>query len=182
MITNKAYFKLENPNERNILKKILEESVQEISINWLNDVATLETVNKENFQLQLCKILSTAFLDFNLQVSFLIVPFFNDIFLKYIYKLNSEVASAFEIFIRYIDDPIVKKDSIALVKKISDNDLDTLKAFLKCNANSSLTANELYVHRNTLNYRINHLINDLNIDIRDLNTLMFLNLIINICA
>ena len=49
MITNKAYFKLENPNERNILKKILEESFQEISINWLNDVATLETVNKENY-------------------------------------------------------------------------------------------------------------------------------------
>lgn len=181
-MTNKAYIKITNKNDRNILKEIIEESFADCNIVWHNEIATLETLNHENFYMQLSKIHSMAILDFNLEVSFFIVPFFDDIFLRYLDKLHNEVASAFEIFIKYIKEPETSIDALNLLKKISNNDLDTLKAFLKCNGNILLASSELYVHRNTFNYRLNHLIDSLNVDIRDLNTLMFLNLIINICA
>ena len=182
MIINRAYINITNKNDRNIINQILEEFFNEIEITWNNDIGMISTINKESFHLQLSKFLSTVFLDFNIQLSVLIVPFFYDIFLKYFSKMNNEVCSAFEIFLRNINEQFVKKDATTILNSINKNDLDTLDAFLKCNANSCVTANELFIHRNTFNYRVNHLNNETNIDIRDLNSLMFLKLIINICA
>ena len=69
----------------------------------------------------------------------------------------------------------------ALLKRIlsyfKKEEIDTIKALIKCNGNSFKAANELYLHRNSFNYRINKLQSRLNLSLRDLNTLIFLNLV-----
>ena len=101
---------------------------------------------------------------------------------QYVDKVNNGVSTLFEVFIKLINEEYVKADSNKILEKIKKKDLDTLKAFLQSNCNSCEAANELYLHRNSFNYRMNSVSNTLNIDIRDINSMMFLNLIINICA
>ena len=67
-----------------------------------------------------------------------------------------------------------------IINKIEKKDMDTLKAFLSCNCNSIVSANELYLHRNSFNYRMNQLSSNNNIEIRDINTIMFLKLAITL--
>lgn len=179
---NKAYIKITNKNNRNLLKQILTDNFKDFEMDWDNDIATLIVMDCESFQWQLKKLLSMSFQDFNVQASILIVPFFDYLFLKYLDKLNNKVCTAFEVFIRNIHEDFVQTDAKEIIFKLGQKNMDTLKAFLNCNGNSCETANELFIHRNTFNYRINQLVQLNNIDIRDLNTLMFFNLIINICA
>ena len=84
------------------------------------------------------------------------------------------------MFLRNINEESVKNDCKEIVSSISKKDLDTILAFLMCNGNSCITANELYLHRNSFNYRMNSFINTTSMDIRDLNTIMFIKLILSI--
>ncbi|TYR79023.1 transcriptional regulator [Priestia megaterium] len=54
---------------------------------------------------------------------------------------------------------------IALVKEDSSL-LETIKCYLECNLNVSLAAKKLYMHRNSLQYRIDKFIDRTNIDIK----------------
>ncbi len=47
-----------------------------------------------------------------------------------------------------------------------DGLLDTIKMFMHCNLNVSLTAKELYMHRNSLQYRLDKFIDKTGIDVR----------------
>ena len=182
MIINKAYIKIENIKEKNMIEEMLIETFEKITIIWNDNVAKITTDNVESFYLKLKKMVVISLQDVGLQASILIVPFFDKLFEKYLNLINNYVQTAFESFLKNSSLEIVKEDSRNIINKIKSKDLDTLKAFLACNCNSSTTAEELFLHRNSFNYRVNLLERDLNIDIRDINTLMFLNLIINICA
>ena len=179
---NKAYIKIENIKERNVIEELLYETFADITIIWNDNVGKITTDNVESFSLQLKKMSVLTLQDVGIKTSILIVPFFDDLFIKYLSLINNDVLTAFEVFLKNISLLMVKEDSKNILNKIKSKDLDTLKAFLSCNCNSCITANELFLHRNSLNYRINLLENDLDISIRDINTIMFLNLVINICA
>ena len=179
---NKAYIKIENIKERNVIEELLYETFADITIIWNDNVGKITTDNVESFSLQLKKMSVLTLQDVGIKTSILIVPFFDDLFVKYLSLINNDVLTAFEVFLKNISLLMVKEDSKNILNKIKSKDLDTLKAFLSCNCNSCITANELFLHRNSLNYRINLLENDLDISIRDINTIMFLNLVINICA
>ena len=182
MITNRAYIKIDNIKYIPMLNEILNNSFENADIHWENDIAFFTTFDNDAFHFQLSKISSMIFQDFPIKLSILIVPFFNDIFKKYFSFINNDVVTISDVFLKNIDNEIVKKDAKKIQNMIEKNDLDTLRAFLMCNANSCSTANELFIHRNTLNYRVEHLEKTTNINIRDLNTLIFIKLILNICA
>lgn len=182
MITNRAYIKVNNKKDREVIEETLLEAFKDIDIQWRNDIAKIVVIDVESFQLQLIKLLSFNLQDLGIKANVLIVPFFDEVFIKYLNKINNIVKTAFEVFIDNINETEVLKDSKYIFNMIPKKELDTLKAFLYCNANSCIAANELYLHRNSFNYRMNHFTSTMNVDIRDLNTLMFLNLIINICA
>ena len=183
MITiNRAYIKVNSKKDRNIIEEMLQEAFEKLDIEWKNDVANLTVYETDSFQLQLMKLLHFNLQDLGMKANVLIVPFFNKVFIKYLNKMNDGVITAFEVFLNYINDPKTKEDAKYIFEMIPKKDLDTIRAFLSCNANSCMAANELYLHRNSFNYRMNHFIDKTQIDIRDLNSLMFLNLIINICA
>ena len=183
MVTiNKAYIKVNSEKEKHIIEELLKETFVNVEIKWKGNIAKFVVFEKDSFQLQLIKLVSLNLQDLGVFTSVLIVPFFNDVFIKYLDKINNSVVSAFEVFVSCIKEPQVFKDAKYIYDSIEKKDLDTIKAFLCCNANSCVAANELYLHRNSFNYRMNHFINKTQIDIRDLNSLMFINLIINICA
>lgn len=52
-------------------------------------------------------------------------------------------------------------------KKHNTDYMDTLKTYLYCNKNKSETAKKLFIHRNTLNYRINKIKEITNMEIED---------------
>lgn len=47
----------------------------------------------------------------------------------------------------------------------------TLDAYLKCNRNLGVTAESLYLHRNSISYRINRIVDITGIDLNDINTI-----------
>ena len=57
---------------------------------------------------------------------------------------------------------------------------DTIKAYIKCNGNANAAAEELFLHKNSYAYRIKKFTSDTNLDYNDLNTLVFIKLLISI--
>lgn len=58
------------------------------------------------------------------------------------------------------------QQSLSFLTKVDDELLETAKVFLECNLNASLAAKKLYMHRNSLQYRIEKFIEKTGIDIR----------------
>jgi len=54
--------------------------------------------------------------------------------------------------------------------------LQTIQVFLQCNLNASLTAKKLYIHRNSLQYRLDKFIENTGIDIRSFTNAAFVSL------
>ncbi|WP_281974714.1 CdaR family transcriptional regulator [Halobacillus litoralis] len=63
-----------------------------------------------------------------------------------------------------IDEVITKRFSQRVLKSIDENKAETLNSFFKNNLNLQQTANDLYVHRNTLLYRMNNIIKETGYD------------------
>ncbi len=61
-------------------------------------------------------------------------------------------------------------------KKIDPELLMSAGTFLRCGLNGLLTAETLYVHRNTFNYRLNSFIEQTGLDIRDYHNALLLEL------
>ena len=180
MIINKAYVFLKDKKNISTLEEMIKSTFSDIEFYSDGQTITLSTLNNEAFHIQLVKLHHLALSDMNMDVSFFIVPFFDKVFYKYFKYINNEVCTAYEVFSRNVNVESVKKDCKEIVNSISKKDLDTIQAFLMCNGNSCITANELYLHRNSFNYRMNSFINNTSMDIRDLNTIMFIKLILSI--
>ncbi|WP_027409889.1 PucR family transcriptional regulator [Anoxybacteroides tepidamans] len=58
------------------------------------------------------------------------------------------------------------QQSLSFIKKIDTELLEVVKIFLQCNLNVSLAAKKLYMHRNSLQYRIDKFIEKTGIDIK----------------
>ncbi len=61
-------------------------------------------------------------------------------------------------------------------KKVDSELLLSAGTFLRCGLNGLLTAETLYIHRNTFNYRLNSFIEQTNLDIRDYHNALLLEL------
>ena len=179
MILNRAYIKIDNKNHRNTISEMIRQSFNEVELEWNDNVGNIVALNTDSFQIVLFKLLISIIQDFNIKISIIIVPYFDNIFIKYLDMSYNRVSTIFEIFVRNIDNGIVKKDMKDIYNSFLRKDVDTIKAFLACNQNSKITASELFLHRNSFNYRLNQFSERTKIDIRDNNSLMFLNLIIS---
>lgn len=180
MIENKAYIKITNKKDRSIIEEMLQETFNDVSITWNDNIGKVSAIDNDAFESKLTKLLSFGYQDVGLQAAILIVPFFDKLFIKYLDLFTNQVCTAFEIFVRNINNQFVKLDVKEIINKIEKKDMDTLKAFLSCNCNSLVSANELYLHRNSFNYRMNQLSSNNEIEIRDLNTIMFIKLAITL--
>lgn len=181
MIQFCAYIHITNPDNRSLLENIIYSTFDMPNVEWINDyIGKLSVNNEEAFQLKLEKLHYLIFSDFNILASFLIVPCFNNIFLPYLKKLNVEVCTAFEIFLRHIHHKQVTNDAYKFKNLISKDNLDTIKEYFKCNGNANAVAEELFLHKNSYAYRIKRFTSDTNLNYNDLNTLLFIKLILSI--
>ncbi|APH06088.1 PucR family transcriptional regulator [Bacillus weihaiensis] len=68
-----------------------------------------------------------------------------------------------------------------LIEALEDKELlHTIEAFLQSNLNASSTAKRLYIHRNSLQYRLEKLLENTGLDIRTFSNAAFINLAITI--
>ncbi|KRV43513.1 helix-turn-helix domain-containing protein [Bacillus sp. FSL K6-0046] len=85
-------------------------------------------------------------------------------------KLRSGVATFYQClpaFIRHDTDIVSAAISDAFIETIFDRDVyRTLTTYMQCNLNASQAAKALYVHRNSLQYRIDKFIERTGLDIR----------------
>ncbi|MCZ0754961.1 PucR family transcriptional regulator [Anoxybacillus sp. J5B_2022] len=73
------------------------------------------------------------------------------------------------------------RHSLSFLTKVDDDLLETVKVFLECDLNVSLAAKKLYMHRNSLQYRIEKFIEKTGIDIRHFKgaAAMYLAILLN---
>ncbi|MEC5423711.1 helix-turn-helix domain-containing protein [Virgibacillus sp. C22-A2] len=131
------------------------------------------------------QIIDVLMSDLYVKINFLVGPYFEN--LNNIKKHYLSLARSAELAFTYSDKAVVtyidtipfklveqadnefknEITSIALKEFASDEDmLHTIKTFLQCNLNVSVTAKELYMHRNSLQYRLDKFNERTNIDIR----------------
>ncbi|MFD1037645.1 PucR family transcriptional regulator [Virgibacillus byunsanensis] len=72
------------------------------------------------------------------------------------------------LFIEKADKPLRKSITQSVLRDVKDDEelLKTIETFIACNLNISVTAKELYMHRNSLQYRIDKFIDITGIDVR----------------
>ena len=58
----------------------------------------------------------------------------------------------------------------------------TAGTYLRCGLDASLSAKELFIHRNTFNYRLNSFIEETNLDIRDYHNALLLEIYFQVSA
>ena len=76
---------------------------------------------------------------------------------------------------RYLISPDIHRLEEAAVQ-YAFSPLETLKAYLECNCNLIRTAERLYLHKNTLLYRLNHIKNIIRCDLNDADERLLLAL------
>lgn len=176
----KAYILLEDLNYQDSLNNIIKQLFPSYVLSWNDTIASIVVNDDPVFQLKLEKLHTSAFFDLNILLSILIVPTFNKIFIKYLKKLKYEVLTAYEIFSRLSHNKETKKDADTIKELIGEDNINTIRAYLKCNINANAAAEELFLHKNSYAYRIKKFTNETTYDYNDFNTLLFLKLILTI--
>jgi len=159
------------------LKLIFSELGNHIVIESIDDnVITLldeDYFNEEPLDLEEFYILLIE--DFDGLVTVMIEPYLEEPFalehaiIPFIKTLPPNVYY-FEDIITYAvlkDDKPLKKEIISYINsKVNSDVIHTVREFIENNMNSSVSAKKLYMHRNTLNYRVDNFIESTTINVK----------------
>ncbi|MBY7143026.1 helix-turn-helix domain-containing protein [Virgibacillus sp. NKC19-3] len=137
------------------------------------------------------QIIDVLMSDLYVKIKFLVGPYLDN--LKDIHRYYHLFLKGAEIAFTYSDKSVItytdaitynlldqvdvklKREITAIVLKefATDEDvLHTIKTFIECNLNVSLAAKELYMHRNSLQYRLDKFIEKTDMDVRQFNQAM----------
>lgn len=149
--------------------QILLESVEDNVIELIDkDYYNEEPIDLENIEELLTE-------DFDSKVTIIIEPYLEEEFMisGYIKAFVKELPSGvyyFEDIITYavLKDKKELKNSIKefISCKANNEVIHTVKEFIENNMNSSVSAKKLFMHRNTLNYRVDNFIDSTNINVK----------------
>ena len=120
--------------------------------------------------------------DFNTTFTILLVPKFDKFMLKLIDLINgSGVFNAYQVLNSFLIKGKIKKEEIPnYIKDIDKELLNIFTIYYESGLNICSTARLLYLHRNTLNYKLTKLSNDLDMDVRDSLIANFIYLLVKI--
>lgn len=163
----------------NTLRNVLE---VEIDIEWnhKDNSARIEIYNFDHNTQNLQTLFMTLGNDFNTSLTIFNVPFFDE----FIYKLFENIKSpgvynAYGVLLQMLINQEIKKEEIPdYLSKVSKETLDMIQVYISTGLNGKLTSELLYVHRNTMIYRINQFVDKTGIDIRQLYNANFVYLLI----
>lgn len=177
----KAYIKIANTKHIEEVNDLLYHQFEEnVEITWDGNIANLIVFDKPSFHYILKKIYQLLSSDLGINLAFLIVPKFDKLFIKYLNQIDNDVYSAFELFLKNINQDYVVEDAKSLLKDVKREYLTTASVFLKCNLNNQEAAKELYLHRNSFAYRLNIFIKESKMNIKEYATAQFLSLLFNL--
>lgn len=163
----------------NTLRNILE---VEIDIEWNSkeECAQVEIYNFDHNTQNLQTIFMTLGNDFNTSLTIFNVPFFDEfIFKLFKYIKSPGMYNAYGVLLQMLINQEICKDEIPdYLSKVSKETLDMIQVYISTGLNGKLTSEILYVHRNTMIYRINQFIEKTNIDIRQIFNANFVYLLI----
>ena len=57
-------------------------------------------------------------------------------------------------FLVYLTNKETKKDADTIKESIGEDNINTIRVYLKCNINANAAAEELFLHKNSYAYRI----------------------------
>ncbi len=146
----------------------IEEIKDEVITLFDDDFYNEEPIDLESFQQLLVE-------DFDSMVTIIIEPYLEEDFvlgesLKEFIKDIPHGVYFFEDIITYIvlKDNSKLKDEVKtfINSKVNNEVIHTVREFIDNNMNSSLSAKKLYMHRNTLNYRIDNFIDATKINVK----------------
>ena len=148
-----------------------------ITIEYINDnhITVLDTDYYNPEPVDIVSFQELIQDDFGREVSIFIEPYTEEEF-----ELGNEFLTFLDHVpygVFYFEDLItyvVLKNEVALKNKIKDyinqkssaEVIHTVREFIENNMNSSMSAKKLYMHRNTLNYRIDNFIEATNINVK----------------
>ena len=171
----KVYIYQENINEELIM--FFEELNNNITIDSIeNDILTLtdtDYYNEEPIDLESYHMLLVE--DFNSEVTIFIEPYTENGFdlgnsIKSFIKVIPHNVYYFEDIITYIvlkdNKELKNKIREFIMSKVNSDVLHTVREFIENSMNSSLSAKKLFMHRNTLNYRIDNFIESTYINVK----------------
>jgi replication initiation and membrane attachment protein DnaB len=142
-----------------------------------NDIITIvdedyyneEPVDLESFHMLLVE-------DFDSLVTIIIEPYQDGTFplgeqLKSFIQVLPHGVYHFEEVITYVvlknHEPLKKAIKSYIASKVNTEVIHTVRQFIENNMNSSLSAKKLYMHRNTLNYRVDNFIESTHINVKN---------------
>lgn len=160
-------------SEKDIAQKTLE-YILKVFINdnyileWNNNFGTLILSEGEKQLANLYNNYKALEEDLEIKLAIVIVPLFSE-------ELSALVKNKcpFGIYhiVKYLpnmlsDDKHLKDKLLSFKKEITEDVLETIKVYLEANCSLSLTSKIMFIHRNTINYRITRFIELTNINIR----------------
>ncbi|WP_449354118.1 PucR family transcriptional regulator [Virgibacillus natechei] len=197
-----VYFSIKkNQKDPKSFKAALDEFfTKAVPILWENEhegVIIEEQTSDTEENISYGQIIDVLMSDLYVKIKFLVGPYFDNLknIDQYYYSLikSANIAFAYsdKSVITYIDaiaytllnqaDVKLRNEITAIVLNefTTDEDvLHTIKTFIECNLNVSLAAKELYMHRNSLQYRLDKFIEKTGVDIRQFNQAMIVYLAI----
>jgi hypothetical protein len=111
------------------------------------------------------------------EVRGLIVPMFLDRFINYIHLVKENtIQYLFEVG---YEDHSIYADAQDLISDIDVYTLQTVKAYIEAGNSPSLASLRLYVHRNTVTYRVDRFIQQTGIDLKPFPNAVFIYFLID---
>lgn len=179
-MNNLAYIQINNKYSKDAIDTLTKLFDGNIDITVDNDLMLISVSDNDCFE-QILQNFSLMYItDLLINIKVLIVPFFDGRFIKYLDYVEYDTVTIFDVFVKNINNKKVIEDAKEIYSSFSKQNLDTITALIKCNMNALKAAEMLYLHRNSLNYRINKFIKETKIDIRNVNNIAFIKLLISL--
>ena len=171
-------------NNKIIDRQIFDDTIRltigaEYDIKYENNYIFLEIYDFEDSFSKINLIADIITNDFNALFTILIVPKFDKFMLKLLNSINgSGVFNAYQVLNSLLIKNQIKKDEIpSYLEQIDKELIKTFVMYYEAGMNICSTARLLYLHRNTLNYKLTKLSETLDMDVRDNLIANFLYLI-----
>lgn len=172
----KADNKLQNGNVRKVMAKVLQTSAYELSEKDGIFLLTLKAGQKGLSLLQ--NSFAAASEDLNVGFRGLIVPLFSESFVPFIDLVEEDhICYLFELGYTHHE---VYADTLGLIDDIDVYTLMTVKAYIESGNSPSLASLSLYVHRNTVTYRIDRFIQETGIDLKSFPNAVYVYFLISL--
>ena len=168
-------------------RQLLEETIRltigaEYDIKYTDKYIYLEIYDFEDGLSKINVLLDVLNNDFSTTLTMLVVPLFDDFMFRLLDSINGNgIYNAYQVLTNLLIKNIISKEDIPnYLEKIDKELLKIFIIYYETGQNICLTSRILYLHRNTLNYKITKLSEDLNMDVRDNLIANFIYLLLKI--